>query len=460
MTYTLYNHQQKGVELGKVGSRAFFWDCGTGKSLLGLSLIEHFKSQNIGPALVICPLSIIEAAWVNDCRKFTPDLSIVSLHCKKPAERKQRLAADHDIYVANPEKLKALYDLIVAKDFGVVIVDESSMMKSPNTQITKALLSLAGIIHRGSPYRNPKPIPYRYVLSGTPAPNDQSEYWAQVKFITGPGKDCFPENFYVFRARYFYSIDIGKNRKIFRFRQSEQQGFMDAMKPVCDVVRKKDVADLPEQVHEIRKIYLSSEEQKAYNTLKKDLVLEFSKEDVLASTALTEILKLRQLSSGFIYGENDVHVIGRSKLKELRDLLEQIGDHQVIIWANFKYEIRAILEMLGNKAGALWSGTKDRDRTIKDFQDNKIQYLISNPMSAAHGLSFDNCKYNIDFSMNYSYEFFKQSRDRTHGMNRGIKGQSTTYYYLLADGTIDEVIYKIVAKKGDLSKGVLEYIRQ
>jgi SNF2 family DNA or RNA helicase len=363
------------------------------------------------------------------------------------------------------------------------------------------------------------------VLSGTPAPNDQSEYWAQIKFITGPGNECFNDNFFVFRSRYFTAIQIGKTKQdqqIFTpdvierqymvqkllqmkmkdwdrkfiesvkdypslsdFSQKQLQlfwmiwnrymgntrnftinklhdEFKEKMKGVCDVVRKEDVADLPEQVHEIRKVYLGKEEQKAYDTMKKDLVLQFSKEEVLASTALTEILKLRQLTSGFVYGEEGTHIVGRSKLNETKALMEEIGHHQVIIWANFKQEIRSILELMakmGIKAEGVWSETKDRNQVIKDFQTNVIQVIVANPMSAAHGLSFDNCKYNIDFSMNYSYEFHKQSRDRTHGMNRGIKGQSTTYYYLLADGTIDEPVYKVVAKNGDLSTGILNYLR-
>ncbi|KKL14853.1 hypothetical protein LCGC14_2511490, partial [marine sediment metagenome] len=315
-----------------------------------------------------------------------------------------------------------------------------------------------------------KPIPHRYVLSGTPAPNDESEYWAQIKMITGAGNDCFNMNYYAFRSKYFNSIALGlTGQKMFKFRRSMQKEFMEAMKPVTHIVSKEDALDLPEQTHLIRKVFLSKEERKAYDTMRDDLVLRFKDEMVLSQTALTEVMKLRQLTSGFVYGENETYRTGQSKIKELDGLLEEIGNHQVIIWVNFRYEIRRLIARLSGQividnnepyipdCGALWSETKDRDQVIKDFKDNKFQYLIANPQSAAHGLTFTNCKYAVYFSLNYSYELQKQSQDRIHRIGQE---HSTTYYYLLADKTVDEMIYKTLLRKGDLSKMVLDYLKK
>ena len=164
----LFKHQKEGFRLGMLGSRAFFWECGTGKSCMGLKLIQWHKLKGRGPALVICPLSIIESAWIEDCEKFTPDLSIVSLWSKKSSERYKRLLEQHDVYVANYETFKSLYEQIVNKGFEIIIVDESSKMKDPRSQITKAIMSLAGFgplyKTRKNPYCRKEPIPWRYVL--------------------------------------------------------------------------------------------------------------------------------------------------------------------------------------------------------------------------------------------------------------------------------------------------------
>jgi len=333
-------------------------------------------------------------------------------------------------------------------------------MKDPKSQITKALMSLAGFgpLYKTSknPYSRKTPIPWRYVLSGTPAPNDESEYHQQIKFIAGIGNKCFDDNFYSFRGRYFRKIPLGltgQNR--YEFYKHMRDEFMEAMKPVTHVVRKADALDLPEQLHEIRKVYLSSGEENAYQILKTELLLEYAGQTVLARTALTEVMKLRQLTSGFAYTDTGIIQVGQSKLRELKALLEEIGNHQVIIWANFKFEIKQLLKELPD-SDALWSETKDREKTIRDFQSGKIKYLIANPQSAGHGLTFTNCRYAIYFSLNYSYELHKQSQDRIHRIGQKY---NTTYFYLLADKTIDEVIYKAVQKKEDLSSAILEFLR-
>lgn len=461
--YKLFKHQIEGLNIAHKGSHAFFWDCGTGKSCLGLNIIKHWKAKGVGPALVVCPLSIIEAAWVEDCQKFTPELSITSLWLPQTSNRRLKqidllISQNFDIYVANYETFKTLLPTIKRKKFQVLIVDESSKMKSPASQITRALLSLAGITTRakgGVKFYADETIPHRYLLSGTPAPNDESEYWSQAKFITGEGNNVFNDNFYAFRSRYFFSIPLGRTgQNIWKFRKETKQEFTDKLSEVAHVVRKQDAVDLPPQVHEKRYIELSKEERKAYDKLKNDLVLEFADEMILASNALVEVMKLRQLTSGFLYGEQ-THITGRSKLNELKALLEEIGDKQVIIWCNFKCEIETLFKELVD-CDAIWSGTHNKDETIRNFQQGKTKYLIANPQSAAHGLTFTNCNYAIYYSLNYSYEYQKQSQDRIHRIGQQNK---CTYYHLIARDTVDEVIYKAVNSKAELSKEVLSYLR-
>ncbi len=464
-----FAHQQDALTRAKDGNLALFHDCGTGKTFTALQIIKHFRDQGEGPALVVCPLSIIEAAWIEDCRRFTPELSIVSLWTKPGPKaaflRKVRLAEKHDIYVANYETFKSLYREICNKGFEVMIVDESSKMKNPKSQVTMALLSLACIRFRGAKHKTDVVIPHRYVLTGTPAPNDMSEYWAQVKFITGPGGQCFNDNFYAFRTKYFSAIDLGlTGQRMFKFRGHTQAEFIEAMQPVTDIVRKQDALDLPEQTHQIRKVRLGDKERKAYDTMKDDLVLRFADEVILSQTALTEVMKLRQLTSGFVYGE-EAYQVGKSKMTELVALLEEIGGHQVIIWANFRYEIQSLVYELNRPNGtygegmacALWSQTKDRDAVIRDFQKGNFKYLVANPASAAHGLTFVNCKYAVYFSLNYSYELQKQSEDRIHRIGQR---EAVTYYYLLAEDTIDPTIYRAVRKKEDLSRAVLGSLKE
>jgi SNF2 family DNA or RNA helicase len=260
------------------------------------------------------------------------------------------------------------------------------------------------------------------VLSGTPAPNDRSEYWAQISFIAPNA--AFSDNFFVFRNRYFTAKPLGRTGiNLWNFTKDPllSAEFNERMSPVCDVVRKADAVDLPEQTHEIRKVELNKAERRAYETFRDELVLRFATEDVLASSALVEIMKARQLTSGFCYGQNGVHRVGRSKkLNELLSLLDEIGGKPVIIWCNFRQEIETLLEVLPDSA-ALWSQTSDRQKVIEGFKSDKYQYLIANPQSAGHGLTFTHCSDAVYFSLAYSYELLKQSQDRIHRIGQDSK---------------------------------------
>jgi SNF2 family DNA or RNA helicase len=58
--------------------------------------------------------------------------------------------------------------------------------------------------------------------------------------------------------------------------------------------------------------------------------------------------------------------------------------------------------------------------------------------------------------MNYSYELQKQSEDRIHRIGQNKK---CTYYSIIAQNTVDELIHKAVNKKADLNKTILEHLK-
>lgn len=461
-SWTPYAHQIEAIRRGREGSLALFHEPGCGKTFSALQLIRHHKLYSMGgfKALVVCPLSIIESAWIEDCRKFTPELKAVSLHCK-PAERLERLNGDADIHVINFEGFRGLYDALVGQRYHVLVVDESSKMKNPQSETAKALLTFAGIKAGRTKYKGDWTVPHRYVLSGTPAPNSLEEYWTQITFIA-PGQ-AFPSSFYAFRGKFFevgtgYAPG-GRRFKTWQFREYMRQEFMDTMKPHAHIVRKADAVDLPEQIHEIRTVYLDHKEQVAYDAMKESMRIEYADQTAIALNAIGAIMKLRQITSGFAYcmdgvGQTGTIKIGKSKLAELKELLDELGNKQVIVWVNFREEVEQLTAELN--CPALWSETQDRNQIIADFQAGKHQYLVANALTGGHGLTLVNCHYEVYYSLNYSYELWKQSMDRIHRIGQT---EPCTYFYLIAADTIDKVIYDVLHGKRDLSDAVLDYLK-
>ena len=79
-------------------------------------------------------------------------------------ERIEALNTKADVYVMNYESFKILKNDIMKMGFDCMIIDESQVMKNMTSQITNELLQMIDV------------IPHRFVLSGTPTPNHNSEY--------------------------------------------------------------------------------------------------------------------------------------------------------------------------------------------------------------------------------------------------------------------------------------------
>lgn len=483
----LYPHQKGAIALGSQENLAIIHDCGIGKTLTAIEIISCLRERisNRIKVLIVCPLSVIEDAWVAHLESFAPFhlFNWVNLWDKSPKKRYEKLAEDHDVYLINYEQFKSMFDAIKLKKFDVLVVDEASKMKNNRSGITRALLAMAGIESRGGKKKKTFaadcPVPYRYVLSGTLAPNVEYEYWAPIVFITGPGNKIFNDNFYAFRNKYFYPISLGGNLRKWVFDKDYTDEFYGKITQVSHIAHKSEITGFPEQVNIIRRIYLNqnNNERKAYDKFEKTLVLKYKDATILATTALVEIMKLRQLASGFFYIEkakkpprkkpelvavSTLNSISgeSSKLIELESLLNEIGDNQVIIWAQFKHEIAVICQLLQNKKYSVMEGTQqEKELAISDFKGGITKYFIANPQSAGHGIDFPQCSYAIFYSLNYSYESYKQSMDRNHRLGQHI--EKCIYYYLIADKTIDEVIFKtITCSKTELANRLLKYFKK
>ena len=136
-------------------------------------------------------------------------------------------------------------------------------------------------------------------------------------------------------------------------------------------------------------------------------------------------------------------------------------NQQVLIWANYRKEFEIIKELLGDRCRCIYGGTTitEKNESIRLFKSGDVQYLIANPASADKGLTLTNAHISIYFSLNWSYELFKQSMERIYGdINKQPK--HCDYYVLIAKGTIDRVLYSDVLQgKGDASYAVLNHLK-
>lgn len=463
----LFKHQEKGVQLAQeLGSMALFYECGTGKTLTGLSIFAKHREviPDLKMLVVVSPKTLIETAWSKDIETFT-DFTYASFREMKTTDTAP------DIVLINYELLKVRFaqvEALVKKFKWMCFCDESSKMKDFKSLNYKSLSKLRDRFL------------YRYVASGTPNPNSDTELWSQINFVK---KDLLPTSFYQFRNIYFYLAKDYKGRELiadpmamrnptiargimqqgykYRITPEKKEKLYATIAPYCHWVEKNDALDLPDRTWLVRKFELSKEEFTTYKNFKKEMVLEMKEEKgdeeeqiskyITVDNALSKLLKLRQLSSGFAYyedfGGRKTHLFGKSKLNALEDVLEDLGPKQVIIWAYFQQEIDDISAMLTKKGASFRvvdGATRDKVGAVKDFYEGRVQYVVANPHCAGHGITWTNCDTAIYYSLDFSYETYAQSNDRIH---RAGQTRKCTYIHLLADKTEDQYVYECLKNK-------------
>ena len=462
---TLMRHQQLGREIAEINDRfAFFYDTRTGKTPLSLAIMHDdlMKHPN-NKWLVVCPLILIDNAWLPDAEEFVPDLKVVNCHASTKAKRLKKLAEEAQIYITNTQSFTNYREAFEALHFEGCIVDESSDMKSAKSKVSKSLVEFAQTVKKF------------YLLSGTPAPNGEYEYYMQLKAIDFYGMQ---PNYTRFKKRYFTNISYNPQYEKLMLRDDRKEELLSLIKEHALYVDKEDVLTTPGRVFHEVELEMPPALKKHYTNLKNKFCVELEGESTITvPSAAAKINKLNQVSSGFIIdtqaikenkfyeesNEKEWHLLDDFRFKELMKLLDKQGvkNEQVLIWANYRAEFTMIKELLGDNCRCIYGGTTIEEKTsaIKLFKEGKIQYLVANPASADKGLTLTNAHIAIYFSLNWSYELFKQSMERIYG---SIKKQPKPcdYYILIVKGTVDRVIYSdVLIGKRSASTAILDHLK-
>ena len=131
------------------GRMAIFADTGLGKTLIQLSIAENVIRHTNKKVLILTPLAVAFQFLIE-----AEKLGIDDIEYSKDGKHTKK------IVICNYERLHYFN----SKDFEGVVLDESSILKNFNGKIKTQVTSFV------------KKIPYRFLSTATPAPNDYIEF--------------------------------------------------------------------------------------------------------------------------------------------------------------------------------------------------------------------------------------------------------------------------------------------
>lgn len=487
-------HQLRALaaSAGRTGF-AYLMDMGTGKTWTAIADVERSYAQGaIEGMLVIAPKGVhtnwlrleipqhLGCEWVGAQYVSKPNRRQAAAAEALYAPRAAKQIPPLRIFVINIDALNTPAGFAAALKFcrtfdTFAIVDESSRIKTHNSKRTERVLSL-------SPHTK-----IRRILSGKPATNSPGDLFSQFEFLesgllgTTSYRSFFaryaeliPETSALYKAAKERAKSAFANPQIVardskgmpKYRNLDKLQALIA--PHSFRVMKAECLDLPPKVYQVRYFELDAAQMRIYTKLEDELRVQLEEDgEELTVTALARIVKLQQVTSGFVNIEAAPALIPGTKnprLALLEEVIEDVGHEPFIIWARFTEEIRQICDLLRSLDVPFvqYTGaTKDAERiaAIDALQNGRARAFVANPQAGGIGLTLTAAKSAIYYSNDYNLDTRSQSEDRNH--RKGTTGDKILYVDLCASGTIDETIALALQRKnnmaaaivGDLKKG-------
>jgi len=465
-----FDHQKRGYLIARTQPNCgLFFDPGLGKTLVAMAVIGmRAQLHEVHRVLIVAPLSVV-AVWEEQFEEHANFAINYDLHVLdhrqvgeriKIIDRLTDLRKQNSGYTASSNRLEILvtnYDSLTKMEQSIrkwdpdmIVADESQMFKNREADRTKCMWRLG------------KLSSYKLILTGTPVTESPLDFWAQYKFLdpTVFGKKYKDfENRYAVRGGYGgFQIKRYKNLK-----QLSSQAYSIGYR-----VAKEDAIDLPPVTDMIRYCYLKKPSRKIYQEMEKERLIKFlGGPDADASIVLTSLLRLQQITGGFLKREDGTYVnCGDEKLNLLKEILNELpAKKKVVIFAKFRPEIAAIKEVVketGRSVDELsGSTTTKRRKKLRDEFQNEEDPEVLVVQIAAGGVGID--LFAADTGIFYSHDSsFSKTLQAKGRLDRvGQSGEKVTFIHLLARGTIDETIYEALQKKLDLFELVMDrYMRK
>lgn len=411
-----------------------FLDMGLGKTVSTLTAIEQLKYDylDVDKVLVIAPKRVAEDTWAQEVEKWTHLTYLdVSLVLGTPKQREQALEKDADIYVTNKENTKWICERF-KKDwpFDMVVIDELSTFKNSDSQRFKIL-------------KKKWPLFDRFVgLTGTPAPKNIMDLWAQIYLIDGGERlGKFKTHF---RQRYFYPTHkVAEHTFNWELKDGAKDEIYKMISDVTVSMESKDYLKMPERVDTVKEAKLSKKERALYDELEQNMVIENDiddDKDIVALNSASLSNKLLQMSNGAVYADDgSITHIHDKKLELLDEIIEESQGQPILVMYNYKHDKERLLERYS------FAETLDSDDYMERWNNGEIQMLITHPASAGHGL---NLQYGgsimVWFGLTWNLEYYEQANARLY--RQGQK-KTTVIHHLLTENSIDQKVYESLKNK-------------
>ncbi len=373
--------------------------------------------------LIVAPLSIL-SVWEAEFAQFAAfDYALTVLTgdgAKKADTLRHMNGTALQVAVVNYESAWRMERELSAWGPDLIVCDEGHKIKTHNISASKAMHRLGA------------KAGYRLLLTGTLITNKAIDVFSPYKFLN---PTIFGTSFYAFRSRYFDMVGYGNHTPVLK--KSMEAELSARLHSIAYRAAKADCLDLPETTDVVRQVELEPAARKVYRSLVKESFAELASGEVTAPNVLTRLLRLSQLTGGFLGNDENAAVqqISSAKLSAMEDILDSaVAEGQkLVIIARFLPEIRAICKELdgrGLRYACITGEVQDRAAQVAQFQnDPDVPVFVGQIATAGLGLTLTAASTMVFYSLDYSMSNYEQAKARIHRVGQR---NPCTYIHLIA----------------------------
>lgn len=381
---------EKAVRKGRM---AIFADTGLGKTLIQLSIAENIVRQTNKNVLILTPLAVAfqfikEAAMIG----------ISDVEYSKDGKFKEK------IVVCNYERLHYFNE----SDFVGVILDESSILKNFDGKIKAQVTAFV------------KKIPYRYLSTATPAPNDYIEFGTSSEAL---GYLPYMEMLSRFFANNENNIRPQDIASKWYLKPHAKDDFFNWVNQWSLTIKKPSDLGYSDERYVLPKLI----ENKVW--VKNDQNWVINGQIMLINGIAKTMSEVRE-------EQKNTTQIRCEKAVELTQ------NKTSVYWCNFNDESRILSELDNEAVEIIGSQSiEQKEEILISFANGEIKRLITKPKITSFGLNWQHCNHTVYFPT-WSYEQYYQAIRRFWRF-----GQKNDVHVdlVLSDGqkrVVDALLYK------------------
>ena len=409
----LMSHQKVGflTSINSEGENEWM-EQGTGKTAIIIAYIcykanlIYRKEKRMYNALIVVPKNM-RMNWHNKFIDFAVQPGKLTVlrgdkltRLKLVVEAfKQDNGCKYTVVICSYDSVFRSWDALQHIQWDHCTLDEAHMVKSHTTKRWQIIRKLRDLC------RN------RSGLTGTPIANNLFDCWTQLEWL-GEGLSGF-STFKSFRSYYGKFVKSGDGQREILDGYCNLPILQERFARLCFMVtRKEALPELPETTYDVIEVEMSKFQRDAYVKLQKALkfeiendIIESQNQAITAKTVLTKLLRLSQITAGYIKWDSQMDTEGNvsgggiqrldpnpkidAVVKFLKDRDEL---DKTIIWTNWVEAIHMLSEKLtaeGILNVTYYGGTSDKDRQLAQDnynQDKNTKVFIGNPAAGGTGL--------------------------------------------------------------------------